>query len=430
MLPLLISLPFLLIASALASGAETALFSLTRADRDSLRERAPHAAAALERLLSRPRALLIQVLLLNMVVNVTYFVVTSVITLRAESPGLRVAISVGGVLAIILVGEVLAKLLAAALRRPFSALIAPPLLALRGVLWPVLTVLDSGVIAPLSRLVHASPPPADAATDGRTLEILIDAASRQGALDARERQLLREVVSLGRTRVREIMTPRVDLDWLPADPPRESVLDLAARTGKTTIPLCDVSPDEGVTALLSVNAFLADTRPGAGARDHSRPPLFIPEQATLDSLLAQLTRRAEHTAIVVDELGALAGVVEIEDIADEILSGLATPEAETSDAAMMVGIGEWLVPGRLGVRELAEMFPTAAADLSDAPPRVSTLAGLMQSRLGRVPCAGDSVRFGDLDLTAQEVDGLAITSIRVRLASGDGDEDGREEAAP
>ncbi len=413
MLPLLLTLPFLLLASALASGAETALFSLTRTDRQSLRERAPHAAAAIERLLARPRTLLIQVLLLNMVVNVTYFVVTSVLTLRAQDTPTRVAISAGAVLAIILVGEVLAKLLAASLRRPFSAAIAGPMLALRGLLGPALLVLDKGLIAPMSRLIHEAPRAAWDPASGAELELLIDAAARQGAVSSRERQLLREVVSLGRIRVREIMTPRVDLVWLPADASREQVLELVARTRITTLPVCEHSPDDGVAAILDVNAYLAD--PGARVRDHARAPLFVPEQAPLDSLLSQLTRRAEHTAIVVDELGALAGAVEIEDIADEILSGLATPEEDAAQGAMMVALHEWVVPGRLGVRELVEMFPSASADLADVPPRVSTLAGLIQSRLGRVAEQGDRVRLGAIELTATDVEGLAVRTIGVRL---------------
>ncbi|MEZ6243562.1 MAG: hemolysin family protein [Phycisphaerales bacterium] len=415
MLPFLLTLPFLMLASALASASETALFSLTRTDRQALRERAPHAAAAVERLLARPRTLLIQVLLLNMVVNVTYFVITSVITLRADAPAVRVAISVGGVLAIILVGEVLAKLLASAMRRPFSTLIAAPMLALQGLLWPVLIVLDKGVIAPLSRLVHEPKHARGQHAPARELETLIDAAAHQGALSARERQLLREVVALSRIRVREVMTPRVDLEWLPESCTRAEVLETAARARQTTLPLCDDSPDAGVTALLDVNAYLADTRAGATPRDHARAPLFVPEQATLDGLLSQLTRRGEHIAIVVDELGAIAGVVEIEDIADEILSGLATPDEDASESAMMVALHEWIAPGRLPVRELVEMFPAAAHELDDVPTRVSTIAGLMQSRLGRLPHEGDSVRVGALEITVEGVEGLAIRTVRVRL---------------
>jgi len=415
MLALLLTLPFLLLASALASATETALFSLSRADRESLAHSAPHAAGAIERLLARPRTLLIQVLLLNMVVNVTYFVITSVITLRAQDPGARVGISVGAVLSIILVGEVLAKLLAASLRRPFSAAIAGPVLALQRLLWPVLMVLDHAVIAPLSRLVHEPRHDPHAGATARELETLIDAAAHQGAVSPRERQLLREVVSLGRIRVREVMTPRVDLAWLPLSATRAQVLETAARARLTTLPLCQTSPDDGVTALLDVNAYLADPRPGATPADHARPPLFVPERATLDSLLAQLTRRAEHTAIVVDELGALAGAVEIEDIADEILSGLATPDQGGAEGVMMVALHQWLVPGRLPVRELAELFPAAAHDLADVPARVSTVAGLMQSRLGRLAGPGDAVRIGALELVADAVDALAITAVRVRL---------------
>ena len=75
---------------------------------------------------------------------------------------------------------------------------------------------------------------------------------------------------------------------------------------------------DGVESLLHVNRYLGDPRPGVSVAEHSRPAIFVPEQGGLDSLLNTLRDGSDHTAIVVSELGVVTGLVQIEDIADEL----------------------------------------------------------------------------------------------------------------
>lgn len=423
MLALALTLPVLLVFSAIASGSETALFSLTKGERTQIRRDAPVRGKAIERLLSRPRTLLIQVLLINMGVNMTYFVVTSVLTLNAEGATARVGISVGSVLAIVLVGEVLAKVLAASFRVRVCSAIAVPALALQGVMRPLLVVLDGGVIAPLARLIR---PDANGISPTTSTEIgaLLEAGARQGALSEEEQRLLSEVVRLGDRRVREVMTPRVDLDWIPRSASRDDVLRLVASTGRTTLPVCEVSLDDGVEALLNVNRYLGDQSPGVTIQAYSRPVIFVPEQAGLDRLLNTLRDASDHTAIVVDELGGVTGLVQIEDIADELLEGLGENAPTEQSLVELVALGQWLIPGRLSVRDWEESFGPEGEDervVEDGErARVSTIAGLVQARLGHVPAEGDRVRLGAYELVVETMSGRSIERIRVLLHDAEG----------
>ena len=423
MLALALTLPVLLILSAIASGSETALFSLTRGERAQITRSSPGAGRAIDRLLARPRMLLIQVLLVNMGVNMTYFVVTSVLTLRADSAGARVGISVGGVLAIVLVGEVLAKVLAASLRVRVCSVIAIPALALQGMMSPVLTVLDRGVIAPLARLALPRDGGASAISPSE-IGALLEAGARQGALSQDEQRLLSKVVHLGDRRVREVMTPRVDLDWIRADATREQVLELVARTGRTTLPVFETSIDDGVVGLLNVNRYLGDQSPGVTIRRYTRRAVFVPEQAGLDRALNTLRDASDHTAIVVDELGGVTGLVQIEDIADELLEGLGENAPTEQSQIQIVGLGRWLVPGRLSVRDWEQSFGVDAggdAAIDDAErARVSTIAGLVQSRLGRVPEVGDRVRVGGYEIIVEAMRGRSIERVLVVLCDAGG----------
>ncbi|MBT8485694.1 MAG: DUF21 domain-containing protein [Phycisphaerales bacterium] len=126
-LPLLIALPFLLIASGLCSGSETALFGLTAADRLRLRDTRGFSAHAVERLLANPRMLLVTILLSNTVTNVLYFVISSVLLMRSSAGPLgETLLATGFLLLIVLAGEVVPKVAANATRTGFAATIAPP----------------------------------------------------------------------------------------------------------------------------------------------------------------------------------------------------------------------------------------------------------------------------------------------------------------
>ncbi len=428
MLALAVILPVLLIFSAIASGSETALFSLTPGERAQITRASPVRGGAIERLLSRPRTLLIQVLLINMGVNMTYFVVTSVLTLSVESTGAKIGISVGSVLGIVLVGEVLAKVLAAAMRVRVCLAIALPMSVLQRVMSPALLVLDVGVIAPLSRLVRPNQGAPIAVTPSE-ISVLLEAGARQGALTDDEQRLLTEVVRLGERRVREVMTPRVDLDWIRRDATRREVLEMVARTGRTTVPVCERTLDDGVESLLHVNRYLGDPRPGVRIADHARPAIFVPEQSGLDRLLNTLRDASDHTAIVVNELGVVTGLVQIEDIADELLEGLGENTPGEQSRVELVGLGEWSAPGRLSVRDWEESFGGAAGHgegddaISESErARVSTIAGLVLARLGRVPSEGDAVHIGAYEIMVETMRGRAIERVRVRLLDDEGDQ--------
>ncbi len=154
---LLLLFPPLLAASASFSRSETTLFSLTHAQRMQIRARGGVSARAVASLLHDPRALIITILVGNMTVNTMAFVIASVHTLRAQGALLQAAISLSGLLAVILVGEVLPKLLASTARVRFARALAPPLLTLHRALAPLRRPLAALVVAPIGRLVAGGP---------------------------------------------------------------------------------------------------------------------------------------------------------------------------------------------------------------------------------------------------------------------------------
>ncbi len=394
-----ITLPILLVASAAASGSETALFSLTGEDREQL-EDGPRGRAAL-RLLARPRLLLVQILVVNMTVNVLYFVVSTLLVYRAETAAAAAAISAGSVLAIVLFGEVVTKVIAAAKRVAVARMIARPMLLIQRVLWPLLSPLDRLVIAPLSRVIHPG-------GEGRGIDVadLTSLLEQAGSvLTEAERGLLAEVVELRVRRAKDIMTPRVDLDTVSEDWTEQDIRAVA----RAFVPVTGGRFDEGVVATVDARkALLGHDRDQAIIK-----PVFVPETAALDAVLGELAGKGVELAYCVDERGEIVGMVTLDDIVDEL-----------TDSATIGGSGEvvevspgcWQVAGRMGIHDFAEYFNDHDIEAWTGEARVSTVGGLVAAALGRIARAGDQVTLGGLHFRVDKVSGRAVESVTVTQA--------------
>lgn len=429
-LPLILVLPVLLVLSAIASGSETALFGLSHRERAELRRTAPTAWAAVESLLREPRRLLLFVLLLNMLVNVSYFVVSSILTTRMETGLGAAAVGAGAVLAIVVFGEILAKVIASAGRRGFCVLIAPSLAALQVLMNPVVIGLDRLVLSPLIRVLRPH------GTDGdrlRAAELARLVESGAGALGEGERRLLGEVIELGEIRVREAMRPRDRIVSAPASASAAQIIETARAHRVTVLVLREGRTlDDGIAGFLHVKRYLAALRPGGPDPDpalFTTPPLCVPEQARLDAALETLRVNGRSEALCVDERGAIVGEIGVSDIVDELLAGMGEQRSGERHTIRLVGLGRWEASARLSVRDWAQYFRIPEQTLGAGGARASTVGGLIMERLGRVPGAGDSVDFGPVRVRVASVVGRRVISVLIELADGGGAPTGAEATA-
>lgn len=422
LLPLL---PVLAVASALCSASETALFSLTHNDRLRMRRAAPRALAAASELLRQPRSLLVAILLANVTINTAFFTLAGMAgrTLFASGLGF-VLFSAASVLLLILVAEVLPKAIAARHRVAVTRVVAVPVLAWFSLITPVRLALDRLVIAPLSRLARPAGTPDDPASSLTVddLSQLLATASSQGDLHQSEQQLLGDVVQLGELRVKEIMTPRIDVRWLDATATSQELLQLARDTGFSRFPVCRGAFNErqvvGIVHAQRVLPLLA--KQGVAARiplaSLVEPVLFVPERARVDRLLdlfrSKPSNLAPGVALVVSELGEVTGMVQVDNVLAELMTFAAGETDADAAAVRMVALGEWEAPGRLSVRDWDAFFDPGV-ELRER--RVSTLAGLILQRLGRLPKVGEQVVLGNLALRIEELRGRAIERVRIRV---------------
>jgi len=395
----LVAMACLLCLSALFSGSETALFSLSR---DRLRRfrtgrrRTEHLAA---RLVAQPRSLLVTILLGNMIVNVTFYAVSSSLVWDIGSRN-RAAGAVAGLLTLMLVvvlGEVAPKTIAATAPARLARLTSLPLYSLRTLLKPLGFALDHWVVEPLTRLVTGRRGRSHqllVSTD--ELQAIVELASDEGAVGRDEGEMINEVLELHQVHVREVMVPRVDMVAFDLGSSTAELLEQFRRTRLKRTVVYRESIDQ-VTGLLSARrAFLEPDRPVA---ELVEPVYFVPEQATVEALLKVFREKKIQLAVVVDEYGGTAGLVTLEDCLEQIVGDIQDEYDRLSAPAERLSDREFLLAGNLSMRTWSDYLLTEL----DTEMGVATFGGFVTGLLGRLPRIGDTCTYGNLQFTVREV---------------------------
>ena len=293
-----------------------------------------------------------------------------------------------------------------------------------GWLIPVVTLFAAPLYPTLSRLVtkpedggrsdgDESDPEKEEATKDADVRALLDVAREEGILEEHEEELVSRAVDFGDRTVREVMTPRPDMTVAEADLPLSEIADLFVRTKFTRIPLVEGSVEKpvGVVHVKDVLTVLRSPDPPATARPLAREPFFAPESQTVSNLLADFRRRRQHLAIVVDEYGAVTGLVTLEDLVEELVGEIADEHEDALDPVIAMPDGSYSVAGRVRVSELAELFD---ADLP--PAEYDTVAGLISARLGHIPRPGEKTTEAGLVFVVEEADRRRIYRAKVKRA--------------
>jgi CBS domain containing-hemolysin-like protein len=407
----------LLAASFFFSGSETALFSLTW---DQLRRfraaRSPFRNLA-ARLMDDPKRLLVTVLFGNLTVNTAFFALSVLLMLQIDQshPSYarqwRFVITVVAPLAVIVLGEVTPKSVAATMPARLAPIAAGPLTLLQYVVLPVRLVLGYAVVAPLERLVLGRRPPRGPIVTTDELQAVVEVAAREGVVSRDESDMLDEVLELARLRVREVMTPRVEIVACDVHTPMADVIHLFCLSRHAKIVVYDRRLDNVCGVVYAKTAFLNPEKP---LGELVRKVRYVPEMKTVESLLREFRAERIQFAIVVDEYGGLAGLVTLEDCLEAIVGEIEDTSAEPAEAEPVERLGpaEYRLAGDLSIRSWADLF-------EQAPPRTggrtSTVAGFVTSLLGRVPSRGDTARWRNLEFTVEEVKGRRVTRVRLRL---------------
>ena len=230
-------------------------------------------------------------------------------------------------------------------------------------------------------------------------------------LDDRDLEMLRSILRLDVTTVREIMVPRLDMDVVEADTPLQEVAAAIMKRGHSRLPVFDETIDRIIGIVHGQDLLGALTWPKGDntLRKLVRPAFFIPETKRVDGLLEEFQERQTQIAVVVDEYGGTEGLVTMEDVLEEIV-GEIEDEFSRSREPQIVREADGVVVVDAGVttEDVEEMFGTEI-DSSE----VDTVGGLVYHSLGRIPQAGDVVETGHLRIEVVSILGRRLRRLRI-----------------
>jgi putative hemolysin len=318
--------------------------------------------------------------------------------LRLDSDAPRVAAAIALALAVAALGEGAGRNVGFAAGAPVLRRLAP---LVRGVERLLAGPLLAGELMD-RRLREWLPPPASAEEDRETSsERFRQVVAAEAAATGGERELLHGAFSLGRTEVREVMVPRVDMIALDLDMPWSEVLDRVKSSEHARLPVYRDTLDHVVGILFAKDllpAVIAGEAPAGGWHALVRPASFIPPSRPINDQLRDFQASRTQMAIVIDEFGGTAGLVTIEDILEEIVGEIRDEhDVEEGDVEHEHGRRFW-VAGRVTLDDLGELLGHDF-DLEG----VTTVGGLVYTLLGRVPRAGEELVHDGFRIVVERV---------------------------
>lgn len=400
----LILLIVLLILSAFFSGSEAALFSLSKLEKRRLQTQHPVIWKTVTKLLDRPRRTLITILIGNMVVNTAASALVTLVAVRTFGPE-----SVGWVIAaftliLVMTGELTPKVLTVRYNERFTLISAIPIDLLARVLLPARWLVRRIADRFLSFLIHEKRKDQDLVSETE-LKALVRIGEEEGALRAEEGKMIERLIGLGSRMVREIMTPRPDLVAFDIQEGRDKFIQLIQQFHFSYLPVYEKSLDH-LLGVISTQEVMLDTQ--NRLRELIVPPDYVPETKLADELLQEFQTQGKHFAICVDEYGAVAGVVTLEDILEEVFGEFYDEYASVDPLIQSLGGGRFIVHGKTPLHQLNEALRVSLESQTS-----ETLNGWLLERMGRIPKPEEHIHFEHLEFRIRETHRQRILKVEI-----------------
>ncbi len=395
----------LLVFSAFFSGSEAALFSLQPAEQEGMKTKG-RTGRMVSKLLAEPKRTLASVLMGNELVNITLATICAGIVVHTWPDKSWANLLIAAPL-LILLGEITPKSFALRHRRSFSRVIAVPLNAWAVLVSPIRWIL-TGIAETIIRLTGVSSGELVSAVGEQQLRRLIDEGAESGAIGETEQEIIHRVLEFTDMPVSELMTARTDIVSLSLTAPAKSILETVKKTGFSRIPVYKGRPDRIIGILVT-----KDLLQFKGREPHSRElsgllrqPYLIPPTKQADDLFRDFQRYRIHLALVVNERGAILGMVTMDDLLGELM-GDEEEEIPQEEASRTLP-DEWRVSPGMSLSDFGDQ-----AGVQVPEQEFATVGGLVKNLLGNRVEVGAEAEFGSIGFVVTEVDQERIVEIAV-----------------
>ena len=404
----------LLFFSALVSGAEVALFSLSQKDIDEAIEQNETKGNLISNVLNRPKKLLATLLIVNNFINIGIVIIFSFI--KSDLLGniypdwLQFTIEVGVVTFLILLfGEILPKVYANRNNIKFSKLVIYPINFLNKMLSPINMPMRAITIYLENKLGKQK-----SNITVNQLSQALELTSSEDTTDE-EQKILEGIVSFGNTDASQVMSPRIDVFALEIEESYKDILPKILDKGYSRIPVYrdNIDQVEGVL-------YVKDLLPHIDKTDFNwtallREPFFAPENKKLDNLLKDFQGMKNHLAIVVDEYGGTSGVITLEDIIEEIVGDISDEFDDENINYSQIDDKNFLFEGKINLKDFYRIVDVDEDLFENKKGEAETLAGFILEIIGTFPKKGQKISFDKCLFTIESVDKKRVKQIKVTL---------------
>lgn len=231
----------------------------------------------------------------------------------------------------------------------------------------------------------------------------------QEVINEEKKDMIQGIEDLSQTSVKEVMVPRIDVDFISVDTPYEELIEKIQKSGHSRFPVYSESIDNVIGVL-----YVKDLIYSFGKKEQVelqniiRKAFFVPESKRIDTLLREFKRRHLHIAIAIDEYGGIAGIITMEDIIEEIVGDIQDEFDNEREDILSIGKNMWLCDARVDLDDLNETIEAAfpAEDFD-------SLGGFVFDLFGKIPVKFEKTSWNEYDFIVQDMEGHRINSIKV-----------------
>ena len=409
----------LLLCSAIISGSEVSLFSLSPTEIDELKEDHNSANNLIAKMVENPKKLLATILIANNLVNISIVLISPELTNFAfggiKNPILRDVMDIGLVTFVLLLcGEILPKIYANRNNLVFAKRVAYFIYILDTIFTPISLPMKSFTVWIQKRLGKTK-----SNISVGQLSQALELASEEDTTNE-EKKLLESIVSFGNTETCEVMVPRVDIFALSEDTPFSEVLSEIVKIGYSRIPVYRENLDN-ITGVI----YIKDLLPYIEKTDFEwtkvmRKAFFVPENKKLDDLLSEFQEKKIHLAVVVDEYGGTCGIITLEDIMEEIVGSINDEFDDDDVTYSKINDHTYIFEGKTVLKDfyrIVKMDDENILLFDEKRGEAETLAGFLLEISGNFPQKGKPIVFHNYSFTVEAFDKHRIKEIKVRINS-------------
>ncbi len=404
---------FLLIISALISGAETAYFSLSSDQEKEIEKQSDFRSRLIIRHLKNPKKILATLTIANGFINVCFIVVMGIMLnlafdfTKLPSIGFIIQITIIAFI-LLLFGEILPKFYAKNKANKFVRRTAIPIIIFDKLFHPFSMLMINTTSIIEKKLANIK--------QNITIDDLSQALNLTTHQITEDENILKGIVKFGNIDVKEIMKSRVDIYTVEIETQFKNLLALIIESGHSRIPVYSETFDN-IKGILFIKDLLPHFEKDNNFKWQSliRAPYFVPENKKINDLLQEFQANKIHMAIVIDEYGGTSGIVTLEDVLEEIVGEITDESDEDENFYSQINENMYVFEGKTLLNDFLKIVDIDDDLFEDVKGDADTIAGIILELTGEIPAKNKKIDYKNLTFTIESVDKRRIKQIKVTI---------------